>query len=124
MKPWVRILIVAASAVLVGLCVFLIIFFSKGNDPKMIENVTIEKSASPSVSQNVAAGGEIEYKITVSNGNEKRCKLSISDTLPANAVYLEGDAKADGAELSFSLSLKDSYFSESSKAYFMKSLAS
>ena len=106
MKLWVRILIAAAAVVLIGLIVFLIFFLPKENDPKMLENVSMEKTASPSEAINVMPGESIEYAITVSNQNEERCKILISDILPANTVYLGGDADLDGMQLSLSVSLK------------------
>ena len=106
MKRALCILIPIAAILLIGLCVFLIFFLGKENDPKMVENVVLTKTASPSVAQNVMPGGEIEYTVRVTNQNEKRCKLCISDVLPANTVYVRGDAEMDEKSFSLSVSLK------------------
>ena len=106
MKRALCILIPIAAVLLIGLCVFLIFFLGKENDPKMVENVVFTKTASPSVAQNVMPGDEIEYTVRVTNQNEKRCKLCISDVLPANTVYVRGDAEMDEKSFSLSVSLK------------------
>lgn len=106
MKTWLRIVIAFVLLLAIGLCVYFIFFYSKENSPEMIKNVNIEKTASLPVSQNVSPGGEMEYAITVSNGNDKKCRLRIEDALPANTTYLRGDAEVSEASLSFSLTLK------------------
>ncbi len=106
MKAWLKIVIASAVTIAIGLCAYFIFFANKENDPKMLENVTIEKTSSLPLAITVSPGGEITYTVKVSNQNEKRCKLLISDVLPANTAYVSGDAEVEGASLTFSVTLK------------------
>ena len=98
MKTWLKIVIAAAAVLLIGAAVCLIIFIPKENDPKMIEQMDIEKYASPSLT--VSEGGEITYTVKITSRAKKSAKLLIEDTLPENSTLVSGDFTAEGNALS------------------------
>ena len=107
MKSWIKILIAALIAlVAVGIGVYLIFFITKENDPEMLENVTIEKSASVSQSQPVAASETLTYTIKVTNNGDKKCKVGVSDILAAGVTLISTEGKTKGNNLTFSLSVR------------------
>ena len=107
MKSWIKILIAALIAlVAVGIGVYLIFFITKENDPEMLENVTIEKSASVSQSQSVAASETLTYTIKVTNNGDKKCKVGVSDILAAGVTLISTEGKTKGNNLTFSLSVR------------------
>lgn len=101
MSLWKKILFAALGVLAIGMCVYFVFFAGRENRPKMIENVTIVKTASPA--RTVSVGGKITYTITVKNGNEKKCRLEIEDTLPENTVFVSGDAVPKKGKITFSV---------------------
>ncbi len=103
MNLWKKVAIIAAIVLAVGLVPYFIFFYAKENDPKMMEKLQIEKIATPAHTASV--GGEITYRVLITNENYKRVKVLISDVLPADATLVSGDFEQKEGRLEASLAV-------------------
>ena len=68
---------------------------------------TVTKTSDHDVIRNVYPGDDVTYTITAHNSGDKTVVVTVTDKVPTNSTYKNGDAiSVDGDDLTFSLTVK------------------
>ena len=68
---------------------------------KQMENITAVKTASAGGSITAHPGGRITYNIAITNNNTEAVRVNVTDTIPANTVFVSGCDNISGSDLSW-----------------------
>jgi len=71
--------------------------------PDQLKNVDCEKIASAGGAVTAHPGGRITYKIVIANNNSAAISVNVTDTLPANTLFVSGCDKVTGNSLSWNV---------------------
>jgi len=70
---------------------------------EQLNNITAVKTSSAGGTITAHPGGRITYKIAITNNNSKAVSLNVTDTIPANTVFVSGCENVSGSSLSWEI---------------------
>ena len=68
-----------------------------------LKNITAVKTASAGGAITAHPGGRITYQITITNNNSKAVALNVTDTIPANTLFVSGCENVSGSNLAWEI---------------------
>ena len=75
---------------------------------EQLNNITAVKSASAGGAITAHPGGRITYKIALTNNNSKAVAVNVTDTIPANTLFVSGCGNVSGSNLTWNIKSIDS----------------
>ena len=70
---------------------------------EQLKNIAAVKSSSAGGAITAHPGGRITYKIAITNNNSKAVALNVTDTLPANTLFVSGCESVSGSNLAWEI---------------------
>lgn len=72
-------------------------------DAEQLKEITAVKTSSAGGAITAHPGGRITYKIAITNNNSKAVSLNVTDTIPANTLFISGCENVSGSNLTWNI---------------------